>query len=65
LWELYATWAALSIFFFDFFRARGHDQIVALSWSGLVGFAGIAIGAVGCVVAGAWADRLGREYVAA
>jgi len=64
MWELYAMWAALSIFFFDFFRSRGHDPVVALSWSGLVGFAGIAIGAIGCVVAGSWADRLGRERVA-
>ena len=29
----------------------------------MAGFAVIAMGAVGCVVAGAWADRLGRERV--
>lgn len=64
MWELYAMWTALSIFFFDIYRSRGHDVASALSWSGLVGFGGIAVGAVGCVVAGAWADRVGRERVA-
>lgn len=29
------------------------------------GFAGIAAGGIGSVLAGAWADRLGRENVAA
>lgn len=58
-------WTAVSMYFFDFYRDRGHDTASALTWSGLIGFAGIAAGAIGCVVAGAWADRLGRERVAA
>lgn len=65
MWELYAMWTALSMFFFDFYRDRGYDPTTSLAWSGVVGFAGIAAGAIGCVVAGVWADRFGRERVAA
>ena len=65
MWELYAMWTAVSMFFFDFFRDRGHDPVTSLTWSGFVGFAGIGMGAIGCVVAGLFADRLGRENVAA
>ncbi len=63
MWELYAMWTALSLFFFDYFAARAnHAQ--ALAAAGLVAFAGIAIGGLGSVLAGAWADRFGRENTA-
>ena len=63
MWELYATWTFATVFFFDFFSLRGYAEEIALRWSGMVGFAVIATGALGCVVAGVWADRLGRERV--
>jgi MFS family permease len=63
MWELYAMWAFAAVFFFDFFLRRGYSEAVAISYSGFVGFATIGMGAVGCVVAGAWADRLGRERI--
>jgi MFS family permease len=63
MWELYACWAALSVFFLDYFLARGHA--LAMTLAGLATFAVIAVGGVGSVLAGIWADRLGRENVAA
>ncbi|HEU0079002.1 MAG TPA: MFS transporter [Longimicrobiaceae bacterium] len=63
MWELYAMWAFVYVFFVDFFRARGASEVRAGVLSGAVAFATIGTGALGCVVAGAWADRLGRERV--
>lgn len=63
MWELYAMWVSVTPFFFDFFLARGSSELRAATLSGVAGFGVIAMGAVGCVVAGAWADRLGRERV--
>jgi MFS family permease len=63
MWELYAMWTFVAVFFFDFFSLRGYGEGLAMRYSGMVGFAVIGIGAVGCVVAGVWADRLGRERV--
>jgi MFS family permease len=61
MWELYAMWAFATVFFFDFFLRRGHAEELALRYSGMVGFATIGVGALGCVLAGMWADRFGRE----
>jgi MFS family permease len=62
MWELYACWSLVAVYFSEFFAARrGGGEVLG----SLAGFATIAIGGVGCVVAGAWADRLGRERVAA
>lgn len=64
MWELYACWAALSIFFYDFFAGNGTPGARAASLAGFITFAAIAAGGLGSVVAGVWADRLGRERVA-
>jgi MFS family permease len=64
MWELYAGWTLVAVYFFDFFSARGSPAVAAGSLSALVGFSVIGVGAVGCVLAGLWADRLGREQVA-
>jgi MFS family permease len=53
MWELYAMWAFVAVFFSDYFLARGAAGARA----------GMLSGAVAFVVAGAWADRLGRERV--
>lgn len=65
MWELYACWAALSIFFLHFYIGAGHGNVAAASLAGLTTFGAIAMGGIGSVLAGAWADRLGRENVAA
>ncbi|WP_331055617.1 MFS transporter [Longimicrobium sp.] len=63
MWELYAMWVAVPIFFSEFFLARGASEVRAGALSGSVAFAVIAVGAVGSVLAGRWADRLGRERI--
>lgn len=60
MWELYAVWTLVALFFHDFFALRGATAVALPS---LIGFAVIAMGGPGSVVAGAWADRLGRERV--
>ncbi|HEV2147584.1 MAG TPA: MFS transporter [Longimicrobiaceae bacterium] len=63
MWELYAMWGFVAVFFADFFLARGASDARAGALSGAVAFAVIGMGGVGSVLAGAWADRLGRERV--
>ena len=65
MWELYACWTALSLFFHDYFARHGATPAQSLSYAGLAGFAAIAAGGIGCVLAGLWADRFGRENIAA
>jgi MFS family permease len=60
MWELYAMWSTIGIFLAD--AGRRYD--VPDVWGPLLGFIAIAIGAVGCVVAGVQADRIGRARVA-
>lgn len=62
MWELYAMWTYISLFFHDFFAARSGD-VQATARAGVVGFSVIAAGGVGSVLAGRWADRLGRERI--
>jgi MFS family permease len=64
MWELYAGWTALSLFFYDFFAGHGLESGRALSFAALTAFGGIAMGGLGSVLAGLWADRLGRENIA-
>ena len=63
MWELYAMWVLVTPFFRELLASRGGGA----EWggAGLVGFAVIAAGGPGSVLAGRYADRLGRERVAA
>ncbi|HEX6370903.1 MAG TPA: MFS transporter [Longimicrobium sp.] len=63
MWELYAAWTFISLFFVDFYAGRGASQAGAEARAGIVGFAMIAAGGIGSVMAGRWADRLGRERI--
>ena len=63
MWELYAMWTAISLFFIDVLGAAGAQD--PLRGASLVAFAVIGIGGAGSVVAGWGADRWGRERVAA
>lgn len=63
MWELYAMWAFVGVFFSEFFALRGASGERAGALGGLVAFAVIGVGAAGAVLAGKWADRLGRERV--
>jgi MFS family permease len=59
MWELYAMWTWMAAF-----AAASLAQASGSRTGSLVAFVTIAAGAVGCVVAGNWADEWGRARVA-
>ena len=59
MWELYAAWTWVPVFLVASFRHAALDE----RWAALAGFAFIAAGGVGSLVAGKLADRVGRTAV--
>ena len=59
MWELYAMWSWIALFFLASFEQVG----VGPAWASGATFAVIAVGGVGSYLAGLWADQIGRTTV--
>ena len=59
MWELYAAWTWVPVFLLASFRQAGAGD----RWAAIAGFAFVAAGSAGSLVAGKLADRLGRTIV--
>jgi MFS family permease len=59
MWELFAMWSTIGVFL----AHAGREHAIAPLWAPVLAFAVIAAGAIGCVIAGIRADRIGRARV--
>ena len=63
MWELYAMWTWVGVFATASFAAAGMGPAATAAGT-LAAFLAIGAGALGCVLAGGWADRWGKARVA-
>ena len=59
MWELYAMWSTIGLFWLAVSARRGLET----STASLLAYMTIGVGIVGCIVAGIYADRIGRATV--
>jgi MFS family permease len=63
MWELYAMWTWMAVFVAASERLRRGDGTETTALAGLVTFAVVGSGAIGCWLGGKYADRWGRTLV--
>lgn len=63
MWELYPMWTLIGVYVADHARLAGADAPSAAVGGALGAAAAIAAGGPAAILAGAWADRLGRERI--
>ena len=63
MWELYAMWTWMAVFVAASEHMRRGDQANVAGLAGLVTFAVVGSGAIGCWLGGKYADRWGRSVV--
>lgn len=63
MWELYALWTLVALYAADHARGAGASPEGAALAGALGAFGVIAAGGPGALLAGAWADRIGRERI--